>query len=667
MKRVTITSIKLSNFMGVQKLEADFDGKSVSIRGVNGAGKTTIASALTWLLTGKDVNGKHDTNFEVKPLNEDNSPIHHVDSVVEATYNIEENSNSKQVTLKRTRREEWQGARGLDAELKTHTTMYECNGMPVERKKDYDALVEELFGADTRILTDPFYFIDTVKWEERRDMLLSIVGDDGDVSILSKDKYAPIRDGVSEHSYMKYKGFLSKNIKAINDEKSENVIRIDQEYKGVIAKPETTVDILEEQKKEVTKAIAKLQNERADTLKNNPAQELKRNITSLKKELSDIELNHKNFVNQEVYKTSLKAQGIEDNISKLSRGIDNHEFSYNNNDRQVKMNIELLAKARETLENLNKTTFNDNDAICPTCGQMFPEDRITELKAKFEKDKQRVIASSTTEIENLNKLIKDKVDENDQLRSDIKGNRRQIETLKGDLEIAKTELAATKNKADAHAQLEAYIKVQKEIAILESELATNPQQSEFAVMRLDALIKKEQEKLDAINTMLSEHNAVKRAEDELKRLKERNDELVIQEDDLKVKEQLLDEFIQEKISITEEKVNSLFRTVKFRLFRMQMNGYVDMVCDAMVQGVPFRTSLNHGSQILAGLECIDVISKYKGLSLPVFIDHAEAVTEPLLSHSQLIKLVATTETFMDMHSGVTVQGVRGKKLLMSQE
>jgi hypothetical protein len=58
-------------------------------------------------------------------------------------------------------------------------------------------------------------------------------------------------------------------------------------------------------------------------------------------------------------------------------------------------------------------------------------------------------------------------------------------------------------------------------------------------------------------------------------------------------------------------------------------------------GVPFETSLNNGSRINVGLDIINTISTQTGLSLPVFVDNAESVTELLPIESQVVRLVVS--------------------------
>ena len=64
--KITLISLVLENFKGIQKFEFVPDGKSTAVFGTNASGKTTIADAYYWLLFGKDSSGA--ANFDVKTI-----------------------------------------------------------------------------------------------------------------------------------------------------------------------------------------------------------------------------------------------------------------------------------------------------------------------------------------------------------------------------------------------------------------------------------------------------------------------------------------------------------------------------------------------------------------------------------------------------------------------
>ena len=58
MKKLRLSRLTLENFKGVDRLEVKLAGSNATIRGENGTGKTTVADAYTWALTGKMTDGR---------------------------------------------------------------------------------------------------------------------------------------------------------------------------------------------------------------------------------------------------------------------------------------------------------------------------------------------------------------------------------------------------------------------------------------------------------------------------------------------------------------------------------------------------------------------------------------------------------------------------------
>ena len=70
----------IRNFQGIASIGLFPQGKNLNVFGDNGTGKTTIVSALSWLLTGKDALGRAD--FDIKPLN------HYGESALEGVVDV---------------------------------------------------------------------------------------------------------------------------------------------------------------------------------------------------------------------------------------------------------------------------------------------------------------------------------------------------------------------------------------------------------------------------------------------------------------------------------------------------------------------------------------------------------------------------------------------------
>lgn len=54
---------------------------------------------------------------------------------------------------------------------------------------------------------------------------------------------------------------------------------------------------------------------------------------------------------------------------------------------------------------------------------------------------------------------------------------------------------------------------------------------------------------------------------------------------------------------------------------------------------------NAAGKVNAGLDVINTLCAFHGVSAPIFVDNAESINEFMPVNSQLVKLVVTTEDF----------------------
>jgi hypothetical protein len=78
---------------------------------------------------------------------------------------------------------------------------------------------------------------------------------------------------------------------------------------------------------------------------------------------------------------------------------------------------------------------------------------------------------------------------------------------------------------------------------------------------------------------------------------------------------------------------------RFKLFENQINGGINETCVTLYQGVPWGSGLNTGAEMNVGLDIIRTLQAHYGIQAPIWIDHAESVTEILKVDAQMIKLI----------------------------
>ncbi len=160
---------------------------------------------------------------------------------------------------------------------------------------------------------------------------------------------------------------------------------------------------------------------------------------------------------------------------------------------------------------------------------------------------------------------------------------------------------------------------------------------EVVEKRLSAL-EKEKGKLEEIKLeFVQAEKCARRIEERQQQLKDTGKAY----EEIERKLNLLDEFSTWKSSYIEQNVNGKFTLTRWKLFEQQVNGGIREICEATKDGVPYSSDLNTGSRINVGLDVIQALQKHYQISMPVWIDNAESVTDWLIEiDGQTIKLVA---------------------------
>ena len=154
MKQIILQSLSLINFKGIRSLDIHFDPAQTYICGENGTGKTTVFDAFCWCLFGKDSLNRADSNFNIKTLDENGSPILKQEHSVTCVLLVGGNS----VKLQRKYCEVWTKPRGTTEEtLTNHKTEFLINDVKQSTKKDYDAEISAIIPEDVfKMITNPF-------------------------------------------------------------------------------------------------------------------------------------------------------------------------------------------------------------------------------------------------------------------------------------------------------------------------------------------------------------------------------------------------------------------------------------------------------------------------------------------------------------------------------
>ena len=639
---VKIVRMKIENFKGIKNLEIDMGGGDAAVYGQNATGKTTLFDAFTWCLFGKDSADKSD--FWVKPHDENGEEIHNLETTVEVWLLID----GKLQSYRHMVAENWVKKNGeTDRVYSGNTHSYWVNDVS-KSAGEYTKTVGQIVSPEIfRLITNPMAF-NAVKWEKRREFLLKLSPVDVDQIMLGKTEYQPIREAMEQHGADIYgvKKVKLEAKKRDNAEMDQIPVRISEQTttrdalgtcdveaaKSEIAAIDRQIEQIEAAMNSGTEIVEQIK-VKADALAQ--AEGALRGA-KMAEYRARTDAHSKASTELATVKARLKT-------SKITLG-DIEDRARRDQEELDKLNGRLVSTREEWYRvDDEKAPEYDGSTICPTCGQELPADQVEQAKAKFiqhfEDEKTRRLDSISKQGRSISDQIKrleermsrDKVDA-EKLRATVAADEPKVTGLEA--EVAALAGEPDYSQSESIRQFEAKVtaaKAEYDHAISGQAPAddTLTQQKRDLIARKNELVKVEAKKqqLDICNTRISE-------------LEKRQQALGVQIADTEQFLMLVDKFVAERCSLLEESINSMFPTVRWSLFERQINGGMKDTCICLIGGVQFSDA-NNAARINAGLEIIGVLSKHYGVSVPIFIDNAEAVNSLQKMEAQRIALVVT--------------------------
>lgn len=177
-----------------------------------------------WLLFDKD---SHDrATFEIKTLDNNNVSIHGLEHEVKGVLNID----GKDITLGKIYKEKWTKRRGeAEKQLTGHETLYIIDEVPV-KKKEYQEIINNIIDEILfKLITNPLYFSANMKWQERRTVLLDIIGDITTEKIVNyKSDLNPLLELLGDKDIDTLKKSVQARKRKLNEEIKSIPYRVDE-------------------------------------------------------------------------------------------------------------------------------------------------------------------------------------------------------------------------------------------------------------------------------------------------------------------------------------------------------------------------------------------------------------------------------------------------------
>lgn len=635
---IKLLNLKLKNFKGIKDLEINFNCQNTNIYGANATGKTTIFDAFKWLFFDKDSNDRKD--FNIKTLDSNNKPIHFLEHEVEAILVID----GVDMTFKKVFQEKWVKKRGqTEQEFSGHETNYWIDEVPV-KKKDYEEKINSLIPESLfKLITDPSYFNNQLKWQERRELLINISGANiSDEEILdSKEDFAEIKSKLEGRSIDDYKKVVQAKIKDLNKQKETIPVRIDELTNTLITEHNIDYEKVEEEKKNLEKQLQQVELEMTDVqTKAKENMKIADQLTAAKKELADYKLKKETEYSQKYSSDLINLQNekrVTESRIRNRQDEDNERLLKIQQDQKRKQ--ELYKKWDEVSN--TKLEFDSNSFICPTCKREYETDKIEEMKKQFENNFITHIKNEQDAINKEGQAINVRLDENTKAREKIQ---QELLELNNDLKatidkIEELEKAKENDTSFDVTSLPEYNNKIKEIEELEERVKNLTNGDISYLQNRKAQITEEINKLSKI---LNEREIQNKTKERITELENEEENISKKIQELEGEQYALEEFTKTKVELLENAINSKFEIVKFRLFDTQINGGLVECCDTLVNGVPF-SDVNNAHKILAGLDIINTLIKFYNTQAPIFIDNRESINNLYNIGTQIISLIVSED------------------------
>lgn len=664
MKQISIKKMTLTRFKGAGNLVIDFDPSETNIFGANGTGKTTVFDGFLWPLFDRDSSGQSD--FNIKTLDASGKPASRVGHEVELLINVD----GEDIEIRRVYAEKWVKEKGAEVPtFKGNENTFFWNGVPLKQvdfKKNVAAICDEQV---FKLITSPLAF-NLLPWKDRRDLLTKIAGNVSDVDIAGENpQYRELITKLTKYkSEEDYKAMLRASVEKSKKEIKLIPARIDEVKRS---RPEPLAfDRIRELIIEKQKQIKELDEQIEDSTKAYQAEldkinDHNRSIAAVKSDIDTIEISTARSAKKATEQDRSALTEANNKFAMCDRDVKSLRASYDYTQSEiasVKARIDAvnteISELRNKWTSINAEECHDS-TTCPSCQQSLPAGKVTEIMDRFKADKASRLANNNEQGKTLSqrkadllKRLTELENSATELEASLKNKDAELASLKSDI-VRESELLSSQETLDWTVIYAEKIKADKDYqeksALLKKLEESKP---ELPVVNNQALKESKQgiaNEIDSLKSDLLSESLIKQTDARVLELEAQEKTLAQEIAGVDREIFTLEEFTKLKVDEIERRVRDKFSMVSFRMFRDQVNGGIEPCCDTLVNGVPFN-DVNTAGKINAGIDIINTLSKFFGVSAPIFIDNRESITDIIDTDSQIVNLVVSPA-----HSALTIE------------
>lgn len=641
MRQVKIKNLSIENFKGLRSFSVAFNDDLTKIVGANGTGKTSIHDAYLWLLLGIDSANR--ASFSVQPLDESGKTIDRLTTTVTGVFDFD----GIQHEIKRCLHQTWTKRRNTKEEVLTGSeSEYFIDKVPYKAGEFSKEIANLFCNPEDFKLVSSIRAFGQLDMKSKRGKLIQMAGQMPEL-INATDYprlsayYAKVKNVDAIKRQVKYEmdGLKEKQaeipIKITENERNMPTGIDFEALRGQLAQKQAEVEAIDA-------FLQKAADGRASLFSGVNA--LNEELGKVSAELMEIETSlasqrtkKLNEVGEELVKANTDFRNIEVKVNGLKNDI-----------ADLESRIQTLEARKNTLgaqwTSKNKETYPDNiETVCPHCHRPYDEADVTNLRNEairtFNSGKAGVLAQISAEGERV--------------VAQIKEHNATLASKKKELDEEKVKLAAARNVAIEAEQKRAGVPSLEQLKVISKEyqnvLAKRDElkkkiSSETPVESSDELSRKNQKEqlkreIQSLTMELAKEQNIAKVEARRKELEEENAKLATSIADLDAVMFEIQQYGKAYIELVESQVSSMFKLVTWKMYSKNVsNDGETEICECMVDGVPVSTNVNTAGSINAGIDIINALSKWLGISVPLWIDGKESVTSLIETDAQIITL-----------------------------
>lgn len=608
--KIVLKKLIVDNFMAYPHAEFDFFNRTV-VSGRNGIGKSTIATAYTWLMFGCDYQLKDNPSVR---RTVGGKSVDDMDVSVTAVLDID----GKKVTARKVQKRKYK----KDGVSYSDDNTYFINEVPKTLKA-----FNEYFEIDMNLLkmcSSPGAFLNQ-KTADMRSYLFGLVENVSDLGVAKENAELSAIAGLLE----KYsadeltamnkatKSKIDKELPIIDGQIKEKQRDIQLKSDIDVAELELLKNTLPEQLEEnIKKQTDSEALEKDIQKKSDGILELKFQLSGLQTQANDENLNKIREMQHKINDANAFVDSIHEEIRKNGVAID-----------RIKSEISEKDSARELLAkkwvDVNNEKFDDNSTICTTCHRDLPDEEIKRLVSEFAESKKKRLC----EIEAKGTALKEEIEKSKPVLAELESvseeKMKKLNFAISKLDECQKQLNDIPKTVDI-SDTEEYKKLSAEIDAKEAEMQKS--------MKIDDMRGQLKLEENEIRRKLSEcENQIAKSdtsadERRLEELRERRMDMEQKMADAEKILYLLGELEKAKNNKLSAEINKHFGTVQWQLFEVNKSGGYKSVCIPTVDGKSILSTMsNKGNQIIGKVDICNSIQKINNLSAPVFLDDSESL------------------------------------------